>query len=215
MSDMFDQNTLLKGLENLAKELNVNLVDLLSNFNDASQGAELSSAFVDKVIPLLKVLQVCVKTAEANCDRDGNTVAFDPPSSQTSEKREVAMPETQEKKRRKPHPAYDYLLLEGIHQSDSYGYNIGQSTLLKLAEAFDENTKKGSLVAKLGRMRNDLGLVEWQNSEALKLTGKGNEERKRLLAQCRRDKHLERVTQAFRDAWDYDLDVEPVIPSKT
>jgi len=102
--------------------------------------------------------------------------------------------------RRSKNSSYDFLLLEAFRWRDSFG-PIGQSSLLKLALAFDDFTKKPSLVAKLNRWKNDKGWLEWSHSEDIRVTERGLAERKRLFELVERDGDLGAVREAFQAAW--------------
>ena len=120
-------------------------------------------------------------------------------------------PKAEDKKkktRRKRSKSYDLLLLEALMQRNRYGYPVGQQTLFELAAHLDTTSKKGSLVSKLNRWRNDKQWVEWSDPEDVCLTDNGEKKRDRLLTLVQREGSIELIKETLQAVWKIDIEFQ-------
>ncbi len=107
--------------------------------------------------------------------------------------------------RRKQSDAYDYLLLLAFAYAEQIAGPIGQKTLLKLAEAFDPNTKKSSLIAKLNRWKNANGYLTWTDARRLSIKPAGARYRDELREIVIADGDGPKIAAAFKSALNVDI----------
>ncbi|SLN23437.1 hypothetical protein [Pseudooctadecabacter jejudonensis] len=78
--------------------------------------------------------------------------------------------------RRKANPNFDALLMMGIKYSATQGRTISQDQLFQLGQAYDANTKRASIIAKLNRWKNEKDLLKWTKPQMIDLTELGQAE---------------------------------------
>lgn len=110
-------------------------------------------------------------------------------------------------KRRKSDSAFDYTVLEFLKQREAFGHDIGQQAIFKLVSEIDPDAKFKSVVAQLGRWKNeeDKRWIVWTDPERISLLPAGDDRRKELLDLVKRDRRLDEVRRAFKAAWNFEL----------
>lgn len=82
--------------------------------------------------------------------------------------------------RRKSSKSFDALMLMGVKYSAIEGKTVSQARLFELGQAYDPQTKKASLIAKLNRWKSDAEFLKWSKPEMITLTERGEQEVKDL-----------------------------------
>jgi hypothetical protein len=184
---------------------------LYMQMSRALKDASQISDFAPELLPSLNTLQVTLQIHLDLLSRlqpQGVPQAPQPvEATKAHESREdhESAQEAVKKTRRSRDPGLDFLLLEAFEHKNVFGYPIGQQTLHELACKLDPNAKRGSLVAKLNRWKNDQNLLTWSDSNDLHITEDGRAHRDKLYNIVMRDGHAARLKQAFKAAWNRDV----------
>lgn len=178
----------------------------LADIVHAIRSAGLSPASDPAIAEVLRLLQrYSQEIGDGSPERDRQTTPHAPVVRTTNDTPKKAESKVK-KKRRKRSKSYDLLLLEALVQRNRYGYPVGQQTLFELASQLDTTSKKGSLVSKLNRWRNDKQWVEWSDPEDIHLTDDGKNERDRLLTLVQREGSIELIKETFQAVWKIEIE---------